>query len=98
MWTSNTKFQGIRFQWDENKAQSNVQKHHVHFEEAAEVFFDRFYQIGDASTGAEQRNFILGYSFQQRILLVVYVERDQWTRIISARRATPPERKLYEDT
>ena len=90
------KFQDIRFQWDENKAQSNVQKHHVHFEEAAEVFFDPFRQIGDAST-YEQRDFVLGYSFQQRILLVVYVERGKWTRIISARRATPPERKLYED-
>ena len=92
------QLQDIRFQWDENKAQSNVQKHHVHFEEAAEVFFDPFHQTGDASTDDEQRDFVLGYSFQQRILLVVYVERDQWTRIISARRATPPERrKLYED-
>ena len=61
------------------------------------VFFDPFRQMGDASTGDEQRDFVLGYSFRQRILLVVYVERDQWTRIISARRATAHERKLYED-
>ena len=91
------QLQDIWFQWDENKAQSNVQKHHVHFEEAAEVFFDPFHQTGDASTDAEQRDFILGHSSQQRILWVVYVERGKWTRIVSARRATRHERKLYED-
>ena len=91
------QFQDIRFQWDENKAQSNVQKHGITFEEAAEVFSDPFRQTGDASTGDEQRDFILGYSLKQRILLVVYVERDKWTRIISARRATRHERKSYED-
>ena len=91
------QLQDIWFQWDENKAQSNVQKHHVHFEEAAEVFFDPFHQTGDASTNDEQRDFILGHSSQQRILWVVCVERGKWTRIVSARRATPPERKLYED-
>ncbi|MXX38945.1 MAG: BrnT family toxin [Gemmatimonadetes bacterium] len=91
------QLQDIRFQWDEDKAQSNVQKHGITFEEAAEVFFDPFRQTGDASTDNEQRDFILGYSSRQRILWVVYVERDKWTRIISARRATRHERKSYED-
>ena len=90
------ELQDIRFQWDEDKAQSNVQKHGITFEEAAEVFFDPFRQTGDASTDNEQRDFILGYSSRQRILWVVYVERDKWTRIISARRATRHERKSYE--
>ena len=52
------QLQDIRFQWDENKAQSNVQKHGITFEEAAEVFFDPFHQTGDASTGDEQRDFV----------------------------------------
>ena len=91
------QFGGIDFQWDANKAQSNIQKHGIDFEEAAEVFSDLFRRIGDASTDDEQRDFILGYSLQQRILLVVYVERDKWTRIISARRATRHERKSYGD-
>ena len=91
------QLQGIEFQWDENKAQSNVHKHGIAFEEAAEVFFDPFHQIGNASTDGEQRDFILGYSLSQRILLVVYVEQYEQTRIISARRATRHERKLYED-
>ena len=91
------QFGGIDFQWDANKAQTNIQKHGIDFEEAAEVFSDRLLRIGDASTDDEQRDFVLGYSDRQRILLVVYVERNEWTRIISARRATPSERKLYED-
>ena len=91
------QLQGIEFQWDEDKARSNLQKHGITFEEAAQVFFDPFYQTGDASSDEEQRDFIIGYSSLQRILLVVYVERDKRTRIISARRATRYERKSYEE-
>jgi uncharacterized DUF497 family protein len=91
------QIQGIEFEWDENKAQSNVQKHGVSFEEAVEVFFDPFYQGGDASVDDEQREFIIGYSLSLRLLLVVYVERGERTRIISTRPATRHERKLYEE-
>jgi uncharacterized protein len=90
--------QGIEFEWDENKAQNNIQKHGVTFEEAAEAFLDPFYQTGDASANNEQRNFIIGYSLTERLLLVVYVERIQRTRIISARPGTRTERKLYEES
>ena len=55
------QFGGIDFQWDANKAQSNIQKHGIAFEEAAEVFSDLFRQIGDASTDDEQRDFILSF-------------------------------------
>lgn len=90
------RLQGIEFEWDENKAQSNIEKHGVKFEEATEVFFDPFYQLGDATANNQQRDFILGYSLSQRLLLVVYLERSRRTRIISARPATNIERKLYE--
>lgn len=94
------RLQGVEFEWDSNKAQSNIEKHDISFEEAAEVFFDPFYQTGDATpinaTSSEQRAFIIGYSLEQRLLLVVYVERGLRNRIISARRATRTERKLYE--
>lgn len=86
------------FEWDDNKAQTNIEKHGVTFEEAAEVFLDPFYQMGDASASNEQRNFIIGYSLEQRLLLVVYIERGHRTRIISARPATRTERKLYEES
>lgn len=91
------RLQGIEFEWDENKARSNIEKHGVTFEEAAEVFFDPFYQEGDASINEEQRNFIIGYSLVQRVLLVVYTKRSERTRLISARPATRQERKLYEE-
>jgi uncharacterized DUF497 family protein len=91
------RLQSVEFEWDEDKAQSNVKKHGVTFEEAAEAFFDPFYQGGDASVDDEQRNFIIGYSVSQRLLLVIYTERGGQTRIISARPATRSERKLYEE-
>jgi uncharacterized protein len=90
------RLQGVLFEWNSDKAESNVAKHGVTFEEAAEVFFDPFYQMGDASANNEQRDFIIGYSLSQRILLVVYVVRQERNRIISARVATRFEQKLYE--
>lgn len=52
--------------------------------------------MGDATANNQQRDFILGYSLSQRLLLVVYLERSRQTCIISARPATRTERKLYE--
>ena len=78
------------------KPRAMQEKHGVTFEEAAEVFFDPFYQTGDASANSEQRDFMIGYSLSERLLLVVYVERSERSRIISARVATRAERKLYE--
>jgi uncharacterized DUF497 family protein len=88
--------EGFEFEWDANKAESNFLKHGVTFEEAAEVFLDPFYVVGDASANAEEREFILGYSLAERLLLVVHVERSGRIRIISARVATRTERRLYE--
>lgn len=90
------RLQGTKFEWDENKARTNIEKHGVTFEEAAESFFDPFYQEGAANVNNEQGNFIIGYSLSQRLLLVVYVERSHIIYIISARLATHAERKLYE--
>ncbi|WP_017292688.1 BrnT family toxin [Geminocystis herdmanii] len=90
--------QGIEFEWDSNKADSNVIKHGVTFEEAVEVFLDPFYQTGDATRNNEQREFILGYSLKYRLLLVIFMEKNQRNRIISARLATRYEQKLYEQS
>ncbi len=91
------RLQGVEFEWDEDKGLGNIQKHEVTFEEAAEVFFDPFYRTGDASVDKEPREFIIGYNFSQRLLLAVYVDRSNQTRIISARSVTRAERKLYEE-
>jgi uncharacterized DUF497 family protein len=91
------RFQDIEFEWDRSKAQINVKKHGITFEEATEAFFDPFYQTGDASVSdLERRDFVLGYSLSVRLLLVVHTERGERTRIISARLATRDERKIYE--
>lgn len=62
------QFQGVTFTWDADKAQSNIEKHGVTFEEAVEVFFDPFYQTGDAAEDGESREFMLGYSLAPRLL------------------------------
>lgn len=90
------QLQGIEFEWDKEKYAVNLWKHHVKFEEAAEVFFDPENQFGDASVKDEKREYVVGYSLSRRMLLVVFVERAVRTRIISARRATAQERKEYE--
>ena len=55
--------------------------------------------MGDASVDdEEQREFIIGYSLSQRLLLTVYTERHEHIRLISARAATRSERKLYEES
>lgn len=88
--------EGVQFEWDESKAQRNFEKHGVTFEEAAEIFLDPFHVVGDASANCETREFALGYSIAERLLLVVYLERGERIRMISARVATRTERRLYE--
>lgn len=92
------KLQGDEFEWDAEKYAVNLAKHGVKFETAAEVFLDPFHQSGDASVEEENRSYIIGYAFSQKLLLVVYVERGVRNRIISARNVTPTERKLYEES
>ncbi len=89
------ELQGIEFEWDEEKYAVNLWKHSVKFEEAAEVFFDESYQIGDASVDEEAREFIIGFSFNFNLLYTVFVERGERIRIISARPATKEEEKVY---
>jgi len=87
----------VRFVWDQDKADTNAQKHGVTFEEAASVFMDPLALIVEDSRHPENAR-IIGESEAQRILLVVFVERDEdLLRLISARRATRHERRRYEE-
>ena len=90
------RLQGVEFEWDDDKARANYDKHGVTFEEAAEVHFDPFHVSGDATRGEEDRQFIIGYSLSERLLLTVYTERVDNLRIITARPATRAEKRLYE--
>jgi uncharacterized DUF497 family protein len=86
------------FEWDVEKAESNIQKHGVSFEEAATVFFDPLsLTIPDPLHSEDEGRFVTtGLSDRQRQLVVVHAERDDKVRIISARLATSCERKKYE--
>lgn len=87
---------GLQFEWDEEKYAVNLRKHNIKFEEGAEVFFDAAGVFDDASIDRERRESVIGFSFSARVLLVVFIERGERTRIISARRATAKERNEYE--
>jgi uncharacterized protein len=87
---------GSEFEWNAAKAVSNYEKHGIAFEQAAETFFDPGQQLDDASVPHERRDYLVGYNFAGTLLMTVYVERGVRTRIISARPATPKERRNYE--
>ena len=90
----------IEFEWDTTKASSNKRKHGISFEEAQSVFYDDFaIQFFDEENSNEEDRFlILGHSNQSRILLICHCEKNSGNliRIISARKATAKERKLYQ--
>lgn len=88
----------MRFEWDPRKAAHNATKHGVSFEEARTAFDDDFFLVfSDPDHSLEELRFlILGRSRQGRLLVVVYTEREEATRLISAREATRRERRTYE--
>lgn len=89
---------GIRFIANRNKAQSNLRKHGVSFEQAAEAFFDPFLKIIDASRRDETRDAMIGRDDIGRLLFVVHLLfEDDSIRLISARKATREERLFYEN-
>ena len=87
----------LEFEWDENKAAANWKKHGISFFQAARVFEDRYrkeyYDV--AHSDDEDRYITIGMA--DDILFVVYVERREKVRIVSARYANRRERKLYYD-
>ncbi len=89
----------LNFEWDEEKAKANLQKHKVSFDEAITVFIDPFsITIPDPDHSVEEQRYIdIGRSDKGHVLVVVYTERGQNIRIISCRKATSSERKLYEE-
>jgi len=88
----------LNFEWDEEKTKTNFKKHRVSFDEAITVFLDPFsITIADPNHSVDEQRYIdIGSSDKGRVLVVVYTERLSNIRIISCRKATPSERKLYE--
>ncbi len=89
----------MQFEWDSDKADANLAKHGVSFEEAATVFRDPLSETGaDPDHSIEEERFIIfGISTSGRLLVVGHTERGDTIRIYSARLATPGERMIYEE-
>jgi uncharacterized protein len=89
----------LRFEWDERKAAANEKKHGVSFEEARSVFFDeRARLIDDPDHSEDEERFVLlGLASSLRVILVCHCYRSggNIVRIVSARKATPREAKVY---
>jgi uncharacterized protein len=88
----------MTFEWDEQKAADNAQKHGITFEEASTAFGDPLsVTIDDPDhSEAEDRFVLLGMSHTGRLVVVVHTDRDDHIRLISARLATRRERRDYE--
>ena len=91
----------MQFEWDDNKAKINIEKHGVSFDEASTVFDDEqgiLFDDPDHSQD-EDRFILLGISSLAKLLIVCHCYRgkDDMIRIISARKATRSESKQYEE-
>lgn len=88
----------MKFEWHPPKAQKNLERRGISFEDAATVFDDPLADIqSDLAHSEEEARFIaLGTSTEGRLLVVVFTEKTDTIRIISAREATPKERRHYE--
>ena len=86
------------FEWDDEKAIRNLEKHDVSFEEGATIFNDPLIAtiLDPAHSQEEERYISIGISVQGRLLVVIHTEREERIRLISCRKATSAERKTYE--
>jgi len=89
----------FKFEWDDHKAASNLQKHGVSFDEALSVFGDAIaLTFSDTDhSDTEERSRTYGISSKDRLLVVVHTERRSGIRIISARKATRYEKGIYKN-
>jgi uncharacterized protein len=89
----------VLFEWNDTKAEVNLRKHRIGFDEAQSVFTDGLsITLHDVEhSQAEERLVIIGKSNKRRLLVVVYTERGRRIRLISARTTTRLERRQYEE-
>jgi uncharacterized DUF497 family protein len=89
----------LQFEWDSEKAQSNLKKHKVSFEEASTVFDDPLFItfLDEEHSVDEERYITLGLSRANNLLLIAHTDRAGIIRIISARKATRNEQRFYQE-
>ena len=84
------------FEWHAEKAKTNIRKHGVAFEEALTAFADSL-AVDAPDRYIPRRAVLIGMSVRRRVLFVVYEERGDIIRLISARQASPSQRRKYEE-
>ena len=87
------------FEWDSDKEQINIKKHHIDFDTAMLLFNDDYLDIiDDEHSESEERHIAIGIvDTVMYLVTAIYTERRERIRIISARRATAEERRMYND-
>ncbi len=86
----------LQFEWDDIKEKLNIQKHGIDFQSASFVFLDPLrLEFYDKSHSSDEEDRFITIGFVQQVLTVVYTERGERLRIISARKADRKERDAY---
>ena len=86
------------YEWDDRKARANLREHGVDFADAVSILEDpRALTISDDGEAEEERSVTIGRDLLGRILVVVHTWRGERIRLISARKSTPRERRVYGD-
>jgi hypothetical protein len=86
----------VRFEWDERKRRSNLEKHGLDFIDVVEVFEAPYLVVPSTYAGEEDRYLAIGF-LEGRLVTVVYTTRSEAIRIISFRRARREERQKYQE-
>ena len=89
------ELEGFLIEWDDAKNEKNFKKHKIYFEDAAYIFLDdnRIDILDEAHSDDEERWKVIGRV--RNILVVIYTERGENLRLISARKANKEEQEEY---
>ena len=85
----------MKFEWDEAKRLSNLRKHGIDFNDVSFVLESDTVTVEDSRYAYGEQRFVMFGLLQGRVIAVVYTERDDSIRIISARKATKYEQRTY---
>lgn len=85
----------LHYTWDEAKRQTNIARHGLDFEDAEQVFHGPTYTFEDERYAYGEQRFITIGMLDLMMVLIAHTERDQTIRVISMRKATKYEEKLY---
>lgn len=85
----------MKFEWDENKNQTNKEKHGLDFKDAEFIFSGKIITFIDDSQNYGENRFITLGELKERVVIVIHTQRSLIVRIISMRKANEREKKIY---